>query len=100
MAGFLPGFGRGGITHSLLVTEVLGGSTAVLVIWTPVPTGLIAICGVEDGVDTFDEGEKSEAGEEAVVGEMASLVGHGLVAMLEDKFRRTEEDAMLTLQRR
>lgn len=93
MAGFLPGFGRGGITHSLLVMEVLGGGTATL---EPALIGLIANCGVEDdGVDAFDDGEKSEPGEEAVAGdEMASLVGCGLVANLEAEFR-TVEDAML-----
>ncbi|KAK5633551.1 hypothetical protein RRF57_009265 [Xylaria bambusicola] len=65
----------------------------MLVIWTPAPVGFIAICGVkEDGVDTFDdEGEKSEAGEEAVVGDIASLVGHGLVAVLELDLRRVAD---------
>lgn len=68
-------------------------------IWAPGPTGFIAICGVEeDGVDTFDEEENSEVGDETVVGEMASLVGHGLVVILEGDFKRTAEDAMLDIQ--
>ena len=76
MAGFRPGFGRGGITHSLLVMEPLGGpgvasATAAMALdWMAVATaGLMAICVavvvVDVGVDTQDPGEAAEGGDEA-----------------------------------
>ena len=100
VAGFLPGLGRGGMTHSLLVMEVLGGSEAIFAIGTPGPgvpaIGWMARCGVEeDGVETLGEVENSDSGEEAVVGEMASLVGRGLEATLEDESITMAEDDIL-----
>jgi hypothetical protein len=104
VAGFLPGFGRGGITHSLLVMDVLEEGrfeAAMLATCEPVPTGFIASGGVEDDecVNTLDRGEASVAGEEAADGSgITSLVGCCFVTLFEDKLQGTAGDAMLSLQ--
>ena len=91
MAGFRPGFGRGGITHSLLVMEHLGGpeaasATAAMALdWmAEVVAGLMAICVavvvVEVGVDTQEPGDAAEGGDEAAeTGVIESCPGLGLM---------------------
>jgi hypothetical protein len=53
VAGFRPGFGRGGMTHSLLVSDSrLGGVSAV---------GEVAEVGVGEGLSDAD-GRRDDAG--------------------------------------
>jgi len=83
VAGLRPGFGLGGMTHSLLVMEVFG---AMMVAIAAAATacgplrGLLARGSCDGGpVDVVEPGEAADAGEEAAeAGDMASCKGRGL----------------------
>lgn len=84
MAGLRPGFGLGGMTHSLLVMEVFGvmaetAMAAAATAWGP-PTGLMARGICAKGVaDVAELGDAADAGDDAAeAGETASCSGRGL----------------------
>lgn len=90
MAGLRPGFGLGGITHSLLVMEHLGGpvlvsaTAAIALDWILAAAGLMAICPVDVdadvGVDMVDPGDAAPPGDEAdEIGVIDSCLGRGLL---------------------
>lgn len=90
MAGLRPGFGLGGITHSLLVMEHLGGpvlvsaTAAIALDWILAAAGLMAICPVDAdadvGVDIVDPGDAAPPGDEAdEIGVIDSCLGRGLL---------------------
>lgn len=105
VAGFLPGFGRGGMTHSLLVIEVLDswGSSVTVELAVPgcgsppLAEGLIARGWLGTAPGVIAVGDNDEAGEEAAEsGAMATLAcrGGGASAMAEGVGMMVCEDAV------
>ncbi len=74
MAGFRPGFGRGGITHSFLVTPPVGvpSPDIIEVMFDPLP-GLVATVGGA-GKRAGAGGEPADEGVETAGDAMAEIV--------------------------